>query len=181
MQHTSLADRLINQMGFEALDVASMLVQQSSLPLFDGNQPQTPIKSSGIATNFRAAIPPSPELASAPGVQIQTIAGEDQVVVTGHIGDELAALMLAEVRGAKQEQVRGVAQHNALVAAQESPAARGERFAPLPTLGYRSDAQGKLWPLEREAVLETVELDLLSPEAIDLQGFQVTQQSPPSK
>ncbi|MBK8072677.1 MAG: DEAD/DEAH box helicase family protein [Ramlibacter sp.] len=174
-----LADRLINQMGFEALDVASMLVQQSSLPLFDGNQPQTPIKSSGIATNF-IAIPPSPELASAPGVQIQTIAGEDQVVVTGHIGDELAALMLAEVRGAKkQEQVREkVAQHNALVAAQESPAARGERFAPLPTLGYRSDAQGKLWPLEREAVLETVELDLLSPEAIDLQGFQVTQQSP---
>jgi type III restriction enzyme len=34
-----------------------------------------------------------------------------------------------------------------------------------------------LWPLEREAVLEAVELDLLSPEAIALLGFQVVEQS----
>jgi type III restriction enzyme len=41
-----LADRLINNMGFEALDVASMLVQQAPLSLFDddaeANQPPGP-------------------------------------------------------------------------------------------------------------------------------------------
>jgi len=173
-----LADRLINHMGFEALDVASMLVQQPTMPLFEENQSGVRVEWAGIATNF-VAIAATPELVAMPGVQVQTIAGEAQVVVTGHIGSELEDLMLAGVRGAKkQEQVRDkVAQHNALVAAQASPAARGEAFAPVPTLGYRSHAQGQLWPLEREAVLESVELDLLSPEALDLQGFQVTQQS----
>ena len=34
-----------------------------------------------------------------------------------------------------------MAQHNALVAAQLAPAARGVPFAPLPTLAYREDAQ----------------------------------------
>ena len=34
-----LADRLINHMGFEALDVASMIVPQASLPFFESNRP----------------------------------------------------------------------------------------------------------------------------------------------
>ena len=61
-----------------------------------------------------------------------------------------------------------VAQHNALVAAQAAPASRNMPFAPLPTLGYRLDAQAPLWPLEREAVLDAVELDLLTPQAVQL-------------
>jgi type III restriction enzyme len=62
-------------------------------------------------------------------------------------------------------------------------------FAPLPTLSYRprtaeqgqnQGAQSNLWPfypLERAAVLETVDLDLLTPEAVQLQGFMVVEQS----
>ena len=69
-----------------------------------------------------------------------------------------------------------VAQHNALVAAQAAPA-RGVPFAPLPTLGYRLDAQAPLWPLEREAVLDAVELDWLAPQAVQLTSFQVAQES----
>jgi len=81
--------------------------------------------------------------------------------------------MLVQVRGAKKlEQVREkVAEHNALVAAQQAPASRGEPFAPVPTLGYRTQAQAPLWPLEREAVLETVELDLMTPQAIQFSRF----------
>ena len=91
----------------------------------------------------------------------------------------MEALLVGQVRGAKkQEAVRGkVAQHNALVAAQSAPASRGERFAPIPTLAYRSTPQGQLFPLEREAVLEAVELDLLTPEAVHLPGFQIVEQS----
>ncbi len=173
-----LADRLINNMGFEALDVASMLVQQSVLPFFEENQPLAGVLHNSIATNF-VAISNLPELQAAPGVEFVQIAGEQVVVVTGHIDAQVEALLMAQVRGPKkQELVRTkVAQHNALVAAQTAPASRGERFAPIPTLGYRSTPQGQLWPLEREAVLEAVELDLLTPEAVQLPGFQMVEQS----
>jgi type III restriction enzyme len=179
----ALADRLIHHMGFEALDVASMIAQPATLPLFGGdelgsNQPPALMQKALIATNFEA-LQATPELLALPGVQVKTIAGAPQVVVAGHIGQEAEALMLAQVRGPKkQEQLREqVAQHNALVAAQLSPASRGVPFAPLPTLAYREDAQAPLWPLEREAVLEAVELDLLSPQAVQLPGFHVVQES----
>ncbi|HRM65333.1 MAG TPA: DEAD/DEAH box helicase family protein, partial [Acidovorax temperans] len=179
----ALADRLIHHMGFEALDVASMIAQPATLPLFGGdgfepNQPPALMQQAPIATNFEA-LQATPELLALPNVQIKTIAGAEQVVVAGHIGQEAEALMLAQVRGPKkQEQLREqVAQHNALVAAQLAPAARGVPFAPLPTLAYREDAQAPLWPLEREAVLEAVELDLLTPQAVQLPGFHVAQES----
>ena len=178
----ALADRLIHHMGFEALDVASMLAPQASLPWGDevgdfmSNPPPAQSKPAVVATNFEA-VAATPELLAVPGVQVQTIAGQPQLVVAGHIGQDTEALLLAQVRGAKkQEQVREqVAQHNALVAASVAPASRGLPFAPLPTLGYRTDAQAPLWPLEREAVLEAVALDLLSPQAVQLPGFSVAQ------
>ncbi len=175
---SALADRLINNMGFEALDVASMVVQQSLLPLFDENQPPALVEPAQVATDF-AASTPSSELQAAAGVELVHVDGEQKAVVTGHISAAVEALLVAQVRGPKkQEQVREkVTQHNALVAAQTAPSLRGERFAPIPTLAYRSTPQGQLWPLEREAVLEAVELDLLTPGAIQLPGFQVVEQS----
>ncbi|QTD45225.1 DEAD/DEAH box helicase [Ottowia testudinis] len=174
----ALADRLIHGMGFEALDVASMLAPAASLPLFEGNSASPPVQQASIATNFEA-IDPNDALTELPGVAVQTIAGAPQVVVSGHIGTELEGQLLAGVRGAKKQEAmrEQIAQHNALVAAQTAPSARGERFAPVPPLGYREQPQGELWPLEREAVLESVEIDLLTPEAIDLPGFQVVAQS----
>ena len=175
---SELADRLINHMGFEALDVASMVVQQSLLPIFESNQPLAHAAPAPVATDF-VANTPSAELLAAVGVEVAQIGGEEKLVVTGHISTEVEALLVGQVRGAKkQDAVRGkVAQHNALVAAQSAPASRGERFAPIPTLAYRSTPQGQLFPLECEAVLEAVELDLLTPEAVQLPGFQIVEQS----
>jgi type III restriction enzyme len=49
-----LADRLINNMGFEALDVASMIAPAGNLPLFEENQPHpSAYQWSEIATHFR--------------------------------------------------------------------------------------------------------------------------------
>ena len=178
----ALADRLIHHMGFEALDVASMIAAPAAYPLFgedfEQNQPLALTQQALIASNFEA-LEATPELLALPGVQVHTIAGAPQLVVAGHIADSTEALMLAQVRGPKkQEQLREqVAQHNALVAASVAPAARGVPFAPLPPLAYRTQKQAPLWPLEREAVLETVELDLLSPQAVQLPGFHVAQES----
>ncbi len=175
---SELADRLINNMGFEALDVASMVVQQSLLPLFEQNQPFTQVVPTPVATDFIANTL-SAELLTAAGAQLVQFADEKKLVVTGHISAKIEALLIGQVRGPKkQEQVRGkVAQHNALVAAQGAPASRGERFAPIPTLAYRTTPQGQLFALEREAVLEAVELDLLTPDAVQLPGFQLVEQS----
>ena len=125
-------------MGFEALDVASMIVQQSALPLFEENTAYAIVNTAEIATNF-IALSLSPELlmiASEQGLTLQTstIGGEQQLVVTGHISPEVETLLIAEVRGAKkQEQLREkVAQHNALTSAQRAPASRGAVFAPIP-------------------------------------------------
>jgi type III restriction enzyme len=175
---SELADRLINNMGFEALDVASMVVQQSLLPLFEKNQPLAHVVPSPVATDF-IANSLSAELLVAAGVQGVQSADDKKLVVSGHISAEVEALLINQVRGPKkQQQVRGtVAQHNALVAAQSAPASRGERFAPIPTLAYRITPQGQLFALEREAVLEAVELDLLTPDAVQLPGFQLVEQS----
>ena len=177
-----LADRLINHMGFEALDVASMVVQQALLPLFEQNQPFVDKENPSIATVFVANKEEnglSDEVLLAAGLQWVAQAEGPGLVATKHINQEVEALLLAQVRGPKkQEQVQAkVAQHNALLAAQKSPAMRGARFAPVPTLGYRRSIQGDLLPLEREAVLETVELDLLTTDAVQLPGFQVVEQS----
>lgn len=173
----ALADRLINGMGFEALDVASMLVQQSlEGDLFEPNRQLAGIESASIATHF-IAIKPSDELLALPGVAPVTVGGEAQIAVTGPISAELEALLVQGVRGEKKQQAvrEQVEQHNALVAAQKAPASRGAVFAPLPLLGYRLNAQSQLWPLEREAVLESVELDLLTPFALELPNFDAVQ------
>ncbi len=174
----ALADRLINGMGFEALDVASMLVQQSlDGDLFEPNRQLAGIESAPIATHF-IAIKPSDELLALPGVAPVTVGGEAQIAVTGPISAELEALLVQGVRGEKKQQAvrEQVEQHNALVAAQKAPASRGAVFAPLPLLGYRLNAQSQLWPLEREAVLEAVELDLLTPFALELPNFDAVQE-----
>ncbi|AVP56359.1 DEAD/DEAH box helicase [Pulveribacter suum] len=174
----ALADRLIGHMGFEALDVASMLAAPASLPLWEGlelNQPADRAQQALVATIFEA-IAPTPELLAQPGVQALPQGAGLRVVA--HIDQDTETLLLAQVRGAKkQEQLRQqVAQHNALAAAQAAPATHGAAFAPVPRLAYRTDAQAPLWPLEREAVLEAVEVDWLSPHAVQLPGFHTAQE-----
>jgi type III restriction enzyme len=168
----ALTDRLIHGMGFEALDVASLIAP--AMPLFedenfDQNQPFARMESTQIATPF-VAIKASDELLLQAGVSEQVIGGERVIEVRGAITTELETLMLSSVRGKKQQETvrEQIVQHNALVAAQLAPSARGAVFAAVPTMGYRSDAQGDLWPLEREAVLEAAEIDLLHPLAIDV-------------
>ena len=106
----ALTDRLIGHMGFEALDVASMIAAPAAYPLFgddfESNQPLALIPPAVIATNFEA-VSASPALLALPGVQLQTIAGTEQVVVTGHIPLATETQLLAQVRGPKkQQQVR---------------------------------------------------------------------------
>lgn len=170
----ALVDRLVTNMGFEALDVASMIAPQ--MPLFDGvPQPATALppvttvlevsKDTGLQHLAGVSVAPAP---GGKGVQ---------VTLTGHVDEAVEKLLLETERSEKKrEAIRDkITQHNAVVAAETAPAMRGVKFAPVPPLGYRSDAQATLFPLEREAVLESVDLNLLA-QTISLPGFQVVEQ-----
>lgn len=172
----SLVDRLVANMGFEALDVASMIAPQ--LPLFDGSQTSLPA----------TALPPvttTLEVSSDNG--LQHLAGVSiapapsgkgvQVTVTGHVDEVVEKVLLAAERSEKKRDLirEKITRHNAVVAAEMAPSMRGEHFMPVPPLGYRFNAQAPLFPLEREALLEAVDLNLLA-QPVSLPGFQVVEQ-----
>ena len=97
--------------------------------------------------------------------------------------DALGEALVAAQKGKQREQVaQQIERHNALVAGALAPANRGETFVPVPRLGYRprlgqdlGAQQGELALLEREAVLETVDLNLLA-QPVLLAGFTLAEQ-----
>ena len=169
---SALADRLIQGMGFEALDVASMIAPQLPLPgVGDG-----PLFKAPALPELPIDIPGKIDLPALDNVRIEATDKGTRVVVTGHVSESLAERLKAAQRGAakKEETERAIEQHNALVAAQTAPVSRGVTFAPVPWLCYRS--QGELELVERAAVLEDVDLDLLA-DKVSLPGFQIVEQA----
>ena len=169
----ALVDRLVGGMGFEALDVASMIAPQ--MPLFNSAQPTPalPLVTTVLEVSNAAG------LQHAAGVTIAPTANGKGALVTltGHVDETVEKLLLAAERSEKKQELirQKVTQHNAVVAAEAAPSMRGVPFAPVPPLGYRYDAQAPLFPLEREAVLESVDFNLLA-QTVFLPGFQVVEQ-----
>lgn len=169
----ALVDRLVSGMGFEALDVASMIAPQ--MPLFDGTQtaPALPPVTTVLEVSSDTGLQHAAGVTVAPAPSGKGV----QVTVTGHVDETVEKLLLAAERSEKKRDLirQKITQHNAVVAAEIAPSMRGIHFAPVPPLGYRFDAQAPLFPLEREAVLESVDLNLLA-QPVALPGFQVVEQ-----
>ena len=169
---SALADRLIQGMGFEALDVASMIAPQLPLSGVD----EGPLFRAPALPELPIDVPGRIDLHALDNVRVESIDRGTRVVVTGHVSASLAERLTAAQRGAanKEKVGRAIEQHNAIVAAQTAPVSRGVTFAPVPWLCYRS--QGQLELVEREAVLEDVDLDLLA-DKVSLPGFQIVEQA----
>lgn len=193
----ALADRLIDGMGFDPLDMASMIAPQLPLqleggggqprddgPLFGTPAPTTPLPTLTVDVPADKALPAAVADALAAGLVELSSDGERQRVrVQGHVGDALAdALVQSQPRRARDGVEQQVLRHNALVAGAQAPTSRGEAFAAVPRLAYRAAAArglpGEQLPLallEVESVRETVVLNLLAaPIAID--GFTMVEQ-----
>jgi type III restriction enzyme len=193
----ALADRLIDGMGFDPLDMASMIAPQLPLPLQGGSgearddgplfatpAPTAPLPTLTVDVPADKPLPAAVAQALAAGVVELSSDGERQRVrVQGHVGEALAeALVQAQPRKAREGVQQQVQRHNALVAGAQAPASRGEAFAAVPRLAYRpagvqgsSGEQQALALLEVESVRETVALNLLAaPMAID--GFTMVEQ-----
>ena len=183
MAANALADRLIDGMGFDPLDMASMIAPQLPLdgmndgPLFA--QPLAVVLPL-LSVDLPAGKPLPQGVADAVAQGLATVSTDGErlrVQLRGEVGETVAAELAAAQRGKQREQVtQQIERHNALVAGALAPANRGERFLPVPRLCYRpGGAQGELQLLEREAVTEEIAFNLLA-EPVSLTGFSMVEQ-----
>lgn len=174
----ALADRLIDNMGFDPLDVAAMLVQQgeSQQTEFGGGdwgalalaREQAVITPLAVQLLSGADLPPCLELRS-------DSSGHAVPILRGYVDEFAVEKIVAAASGkkAKEQVLEDIVRHNAVTLASSSPANLGLPFAKLPRLSFRDSPQGELQLLEREVILEEVELDLLNIAAIDIGRFEL--------
>ncbi len=191
MAANALADRLIDGMGFDPLDLSSMVAPQLPFSLAEQHQrddgplfaeraaPLAPMLTLAVDLPADKPLPQSVSTAVEQGTATVSSNGQRQrVLLRGTVDEVLAAeLVAAQPRKLRDQVTQQVLRHNALVAGAQAPANRGVVFAPVPRLCYRpaGDGQQALALLEREAVLESVELNLLA-QPISLQGFTMAEQ-----
>ena len=169
----ALADRLVDSLGFDPLDVAAMLVSVNDSPQlsFDDSDwsVQATAREQAVITPLSVALALSDALPKC--VEMQTDAlGQSVTVLRGYVDDTAAEIIVAATNGKKAKETarEDIVRHNAVTVASSSPHNLGLAFAKLPRLAFRDHAQGELQLLEREVVMEDIELDLLTVAAIDL-------------
>ncbi len=163
----ALADQLIDGMGFDPLDLASMIAPQAALPFTGraGAGTDGIDSAQGAEDHFQTVAPPAgslwmptltldlPTRRALPGpaqaaLDAAVLAGQAQVNIDGErmrvrlkgaVGAELSAGLVAAAPRREQTGVQqSVERHNALVAGALAPAHRGIAFAPVPRLAYRT-------------------------------------------
>jgi type III restriction enzyme len=193
MAANALADRLIDGMGFDPLDMASMIAPQLPLalnlpdnadgscddgPLFQNSAFAAPLPALTVDLPAGRSLPSAVAEAQASGqVSLSTDGDRQRIRLEGAVSQTLADALVAAQRGKQREQTREqIDRHNLLVSAALAPAQRGVVFKPLPRLCYPVPGQqGELALLEREVVFEAVDLNLLA-EPISLPGFHMAEQ-----
>lgn len=168
-----LADRLVNNMGFEAYE-AALAIQQAPLPLPDGQAttPRAVEAAISLPTVPVQAVPAS----LAPVLEIRPTANGATALVRGEISPEVEDFLLTACTPKQQPAMREAIERERLrQAAQLAPSARGVRFAPLPQLCFMWE--GELQPVERRVLAELGDFDLFA-EALNLAGFALTENGP---
>lgn len=134
-----LTDKLVD-MGFEALEAAQNLVQQT---VFDNDNPKALFQKSEPILRYETEV--KPEITQANIVVTPTENNTFHVEVKGEVTPEIQIQLLKTVTGkAKQEINAKIENHNLKVAVARSPSERGETFKALPLLCYK---QNSLWEL----------------------------------
>jgi type III restriction enzyme len=134
-----LTDKLVD-MGFEALEAAQNLVQQT---VFDNENPEALFQKSEPILRYETEV--KPDVTQENIVVTQTENNTFHVEVKGEVTPEIKAQLLKTVTGkAKQEINAKIENHNLKIEVARSPSERGEVFKPLPLLCYK---QNSLWEL----------------------------------
>lgn len=164
-----LADRLVNNMGFEAYEAALAIAPaQNVLPLPDGRGGDLLRPAEAVISLPAAPLLPVPEGLKG-AVEIRPTTAGATVIVRGELSEAVEDFLLASVNAKQQQGVKdAIERERARQAALLAPSARGEPFAPLPQLCL--DWDGELQPVERRLLSELGEFDLFA-EPVGLAGF----------
>lgn len=166
----TLADRLVNNMGFEAYEAAQAIAPaQSAFPLLDGSGQTQPKPAEAVIP-----LPVSPA-AEVPenlrsSLEIRPTANGATAIVRGELTEAVEDFLLSGCKtGRQQDGVReAIERERVRQAALLAPSARGVRFAPLPQLCLQWD--GDWQPVEKRLLSGLGEFDLFT-EPSRLDGF----------
>ncbi len=171
----ALADRLVNNMGFERYEAQAAIVPaQTVFPSFPfpdegGQRPLMPVEAV-IPLPFTPTQPIPDALQDS--IEIRPTSTGATVIVRGELTQEVEDFLLATCKPGKQQQAvqDAIALGRARQDAQQAPATRGEPFAPLPQLCLLWDDD--LQPVERRVLADLGDFDLFT-EPVSLCGFAV--------
>jgi type III restriction enzyme len=186
----TLKDRMVQNMGFERLETASLIVPQQSLPLAggEGGAPTTVGPTGGAATpapvmpDCHIDLPDVPDTQHWPDeikavVQIRQTTQGATVLLSGDISSETLeqaeAFISSTMKPKDREKVKDQFDaHRAVRQAMRAPAQLGLSFAPIPQLCLTLD--GHLEVVERETLSSLGDWSLLDHQ-VQLAGFSITE------
>jgi len=183
---STLKDRMVQNMGFEKLETASVIVPQQLLPLTGGEDGTPTVQHTG---GTAPALPPCHiELSAVPDtthwpeevkavVQIQQTSQGATVLLPGNVSTETLQQAEAFISGgaSAKDKVKVKEQfdaHRAIRQALRAPAQLGLSFAPIPQLCL--DLDGHIEVVERETLSSLGDWNLLD-QPVQLAGFSITE------
>ena len=177
---SNLKDRLVQNMGFERLETASIIVPQLPLQLVGGSGGEAPPKTLAPIPDCHVETPSAPETEHWPDelksqVEIRPTSQGVTVVIKGSMDSEslkqAEAFLVASVPAKAKEKVsQQFADHRALRQAMRAPAQLGISFAPIPQLCLQLD--GFLELVEKDILADLGDLNLLD-FPLQLAGFSI--------
>jgi type III restriction enzyme len=184
----TLKDRMVQNMGFERLETAAIIIPQQSLPLTGGDGGTAPAagRAGGVVTptmpDCHIELPQAPDTQHWPeelkqAVRVMQTTQGATVLFPGEVSSELLAqaevfisnAMPARAREKVKEQFDA---HRAVRQAMRAPAQLGLDFAAIPQLCLNFD--GHLEVVERETLSSQGDWGLLD-EQVQLDGFGITE------
>lgn len=168
----SLADRLVNNMGFERYEAAQALAPvQSVLPTTGGSSGGVPKPAEAIVA--LPAMPATEVPADLRDIlELRPTSSGATAIVRGELSAEIEDFLLTSCNAGKQQDAvkEAIECERIRQAALLAPSARGVRFAPMPQLCL--DFDGELQPVEQRILADLGQFDLFA-EPVSLADFNV--------
>jgi type III restriction enzyme len=166
-----LTDSMVANMGFEALEVATIF--QPALPLEGGEGNQTPAP---LLPDFVLTMQQAPQLAALSveersQVEIRQTTQGVTVIVRGELTEGIEKALVESVPAKQREVIQQkVATHHAMHQALQAPGVRGATFAAIPQLCLQLEGEWQV--VERETLADLGNWSLLN-QLVQLAGFSI--------